>query len=90
VRGGMGGKETVRRLLEMDPNVKAVVSSGYSDDPVMTDFPGYGFSAAVTKPYSMDDLKNTLAKVHHVGNAVGGDAVDPAASAEAVQRPGYA
>ncbi len=90
VRGGMGGKETVRRLLEMDPNVKAVVSSGYSDDPVMTDFPGYGFCAAVTKPYSMDDLKKTMANVHHVGNAMRGADADPAPSAAAVHGPGYA
>jgi two-component system, cell cycle sensor histidine kinase and response regulator CckA len=44
VPGAMGGKETMARLLEIDPQVKAVVSSGYSDDPIMADFQKYGFS----------------------------------------------
>lgn len=65
VRGGMGGKEVVQRLLEIEPGLKAVVSSGYSEDPVMTDFSDYGFSAAVIKPYSIDDLRETIEKVLH-------------------------
>jgi PAS domain S-box-containing protein len=60
VRGGMGGKEVARRLLEMEPNLKALVSSGFSDDPVMTDCSAYGFSDAITKPYSMNELLDKI------------------------------
>jgi len=56
----MGGKETIKKLLEIDPDVKAVVSSGYSTDPIMADFKKYGFSAVVTKPYSVGELEKTL------------------------------
>ena len=64
VKGGMGGKGAVKRLLEIDPQVKAVVSSGYSDDPVMTDFRRYGFIGALPKPYTMKDLLEALDSVH--------------------------
>ncbi len=43
IRGGMGGKETIKKLLELDPDVKAIVTSGYSNDPVMANFREYGF-----------------------------------------------
>ncbi|HMK66071.1 MAG TPA: hypothetical protein VK564_09770, partial [Thermodesulfobacteriota bacterium] len=43
IRGGMRGKETLKRLLEIDPEVKAIVASGYSQDPVMQDYQEYGF-----------------------------------------------
>jgi CheY-like chemotaxis protein len=49
VRGGMGGKEAIRKLMEIDPHVTGVVSSGYSDDSVMTDFEKYGFKGVVAK-----------------------------------------
>ncbi len=63
VKGGMGGKTAILKLLEMDPDTKAIVSSGYSNDPVMTDFKKYGFRAALLKPYSMEELRRTLDKV---------------------------
>lgn len=63
VPGGMGGKETIRRLLEIDPDVKAIVSSGYSTDPIMSDFRSYGFSAVAVKPYSVEALEETLARL---------------------------
>jgi len=63
VRGGMGGKETIRELIEIDPDVKGVVSSGYSDDPGMTDFKQHGFSGAVAKPYSLEELGGKLSQV---------------------------
>lgn len=56
VPGRMGGKETIARLLRIDPSVRAIVSSGYSNDPVMADFKEYGFSAVVPKPYSLNRL----------------------------------
>ncbi|HBF42038.1 MAG TPA: hybrid sensor histidine kinase/response regulator, partial [Desulfobacteraceae bacterium] len=63
VPGGMGGKETVEKLIELDPEVKAIVSSGYSTDPVMANFRQYGFGAIVTKPYSMKELAEALHRV---------------------------
>ena len=63
VPGGMGGKETMARLLEIDPQVKAIVSSGYSDDPIMADFQKYGFSGVIAKPYRISELGKILNKV---------------------------
>lgn len=61
--GGMGGKETIRYLLELDPTIKAVASSGYSDDPVMAHHQKYGFRAVLTKPYTLKELETTLSNV---------------------------
>lgn len=58
--GGMGGKETIRHLLELDPAIKAVASSGYSDDPVMAHHNKYGFRAVLAKPYTLKELETTL------------------------------
>ncbi|MFX1342961.1 MAG: PAS domain S-box protein [Promethearchaeota archaeon] len=63
IRGGMGGKETIKKLLELDPRVNAIVSSGYFYDPVMADFRKYGFSGVVAKPYTINELSETLSKV---------------------------
>jgi CheY-like chemotaxis protein len=60
VRGGMGGVETVQKLREIDPEVKAVVSSGYSDDAVTWNYYELGFNAFLKKPYNMNDLKDAL------------------------------
>ncbi len=60
IPGGMGGKEAIKKLLEEDPEAKVIVSSGYSDDPVMSDFQQYGFSGVVTKPYRIHDLGEML------------------------------
>ncbi|MBF0468487.1 MAG: PAS domain-containing protein [Desulfamplus sp.] len=63
IPGGMGGKETVRHLKEIDPNVKAVVSSGYSNDPVMSDYLDYGFAGVMPKPVSMTELVHLLKSI---------------------------
>lgn len=63
VPGGMGGKEAVRKLLEIDPEARGIVSSGYSDDPVMADFRAHGFRAVLPKPYRLLELKNVLGAV---------------------------
>jgi CheY-like chemotaxis protein len=60
---GMGGKETIEQLRKFDPEVKAIVSSGYTDDPVVQDFSRYGFSGSLTKPYKITDLKNLLERL---------------------------
>ncbi len=60
VPGKMGGKETVKHLLEIDPNVKAIVSSGYSNDPVMAKYSDYGFCAVIVKPYRVEELEEVL------------------------------
>lgn len=60
IPGGMGGKEAIKRLLEIDPQVKAIVSSGYSTDPIMADFRSYGFASLVTKPYKIEELSSVL------------------------------
>jgi CheY-like chemotaxis protein len=63
VPGGMGGQETMARLLEIDPQVKAIVSSGYSDDPIMADFQKYGVNGVIAKPYRISELGKILHKV---------------------------
>ena len=63
IPGGMGGKETMKELLVMDPHVKAIVSSGYSSDPIMSDFKQYGFRDIIAKPYRMEDLEEVLKRV---------------------------
>jgi DNA-binding NarL/FixJ family response regulator len=63
VPGGLGGKEAVRKLLEIDPGVKAIVSSGYSNDPVMSDPAAYGFGGVVVKPYNAEELGKALYKI---------------------------
>lgn len=63
IPGGMGGRETMARLLEIDPGVKAIVSSGYSNDPVMADFRKYGFSGVLAKPYQSKQLCEALREI---------------------------
>jgi CheY-like chemotaxis protein len=63
VRGGAGGKETISRLLALDPEARAIVISGYSNDPVMAEFPEHGFRARLSKPVSLDSLRMTLNEV---------------------------
>lgn len=65
VPGGMGGRETVRRLLEIDPDVRAIVSSGYPNDPAMIDPEMYGFRGVVPKPYAVQDMIAGLNRVLH-------------------------
>ncbi|HHO47599.1 MAG TPA: PAS domain S-box protein [Desulfobacteraceae bacterium] len=60
VPGGMGGLEAMRRLTALDQGIRAIVSSGYTDDPVMNDYRDYGFSGIVTKPYDLDRLSQAL------------------------------
>jgi len=63
VQGGMGGEKAMAKLLEADPAIKAVISSGYADDPVMKDYRNYGFADAIAKPYTMEKLQELLEKL---------------------------
>ncbi len=67
VPGGMGGKETVEELRKIDPQIKAIVSSGYSEDPIMANFAEYGFSAVIAKPYTVVELSKILQEVLNTG-----------------------
>ncbi|MFH1369030.1 MAG: response regulator [Elusimicrobiota bacterium] len=60
IPGGMGGKEAVLKILEIDPDAKAIVSNGYSTDPIMSDFKKYGFSNVLTKPFSLEEVSVVL------------------------------
>ena len=63
VSGGMGGDETIRKLRGLDSEVRAIVSSGYSDNPVVANFPAWGFKGAVIKPYRATELCEAVARV---------------------------
>ncbi|MCP3900129.1 MAG: response regulator [Desulfobacteraceae bacterium] len=63
IPGGMGGKETIRELLKIDPTAKAVVTSGYSSDNVLSNFKEYGFKNVVKKPFRIQELSTILQEV---------------------------
>ncbi|TAN41853.1 MAG: PAS domain S-box protein [Nitrospirae bacterium] len=63
IRGGMGGSETLKRMKVIDPEVKAIVSSGYSEDSSMEDYKKQGFAASLKKPYDINKLKSILDEV---------------------------
>lgn len=56
IPAGIGGKETIKELIKIDPDVKGIVSSGYSNDAIMANYRQYGFSGVISKPYRPDDL----------------------------------
>ena len=59
----MGGKGTVRELTRLDSNVKAIVASGYSSDPIIADYWEYGFRGVIEKPFSVDELSQVIKMV---------------------------
>ena len=63
IPGGMGGKDAIKKLLEIDPELKAIVFSGYSDDPVMANFKEYGFKGMMPKPFESRSLGKVLHEV---------------------------
>jgi CheY-like chemotaxis protein len=63
IPGGMGGKETVTKLLAIDPQAKAIVASGYANDPIMSEYQQYGFQGCIAKPYRADALHQVLRQV---------------------------
>jgi PAS domain S-box-containing protein len=63
IPGGMGGKEAIRRILDIDPQAKAVVASGYATDPIIADFREYGFCERIAKPYKSEELHAILHRI---------------------------
>ncbi|MBI5742966.1 MAG: response regulator [Elusimicrobia bacterium] len=63
ISGGMGGAEAVKKLKELDPSAKAIVSSGYADAPIMADYGAHGFLGMLSKPYQLEDLAAIMGKV---------------------------
>jgi two-component system cell cycle sensor histidine kinase/response regulator CckA len=63
ISGGMGGKETIGILVAADPAARVIVSSGYSNDPIMASYKDFGFTSVLAKPYRLSQLKDTLAVV---------------------------
>jgi DNA-binding NarL/FixJ family response regulator len=68
--GGMDGTQATARLREIDPDIRAIVSSGHNGDPIMCDCRKFGFMAAVAKPYELSQL------VRAVGEVLAADSTD--------------
>lgn len=60
IPGGMGGKDAILELKQLDPEVLVIVSSGYANDPIMANYRDYGFSAVLSKPFNIEELSKTL------------------------------
>jgi len=63
VRPGKRGECAIEKLIEIDPDVKAIITSGYSDEAIMSDYRRYGFCRIIAKPYGIEELSETLHKV---------------------------
>ncbi len=63
IKGGMGGKDAVKKIREVDKDIPIIVSTGYSDDDIVAEYRDYGFSGVLTKPFKMEELKETLEKL---------------------------
>jgi CheY-like chemotaxis protein len=60
IPGGMGGDEALETLRELDPDIKAIVTSGYSNDPIMAQAAEYGFRGVLPKPFGYDEVARVL------------------------------
>ena len=65
IPGGMGGSQAIKQLKEINPDVLAIVSSGYTNDPIIADYSHYGFSGCVVKPYRAEELNEALCAALH-------------------------
>ncbi len=63
IRGGMGGKEAASKILELDKDAKLLVASGYSNDPILTEYTQYGFRGALVKPFDLNAISETLSRL---------------------------
>lgn len=66
IPGGMGGREAAQKILDYDPTACLIVSSGYSNDPVIAEYGHYGFSAAITKPYKVNSITEVLTELSNL------------------------
>ena len=71
IPGGMGGESAVQEILAINPAAKVIVSSGYSNDPIMAHYQDYGFSAAIVKPFQIQDIMDVLNKLLMPSNCAG-------------------
>ncbi len=62
IPGDIGGKDAIKEILALDPQAKAIASSGYADDPVMSNHTNYGFTGVAAKPYTQEELKGAIIK----------------------------
>jgi PAS domain S-box-containing protein len=62
IPGGMGGKEAIQKIKQINPDVKAIVSSGYSNDPIMANYSDFGFCDVLPKPFTIQEIKALIAK----------------------------
>ncbi len=76
ISGGMGGRQTLSKLLAIDPQVKAIVASGYTTDPVLVNFEHYGFCGGIAKPYRAQQLYEVLQQL-----------IEAPAAASTISRP---
>ncbi len=69
VRGGLGGVATIERLRNLDPQVNAIICSGYSDESALSEFLAYGFRGALPKPFTRNELSDALQRTLGSGQA---------------------
>ncbi|MBN2710195.1 MAG: response regulator [Calditrichaceae bacterium] len=60
IPGGMGGRETIEKLREIDPEINAIISSGYTNDEMLVNYKAFGFKEAVVKPYTIEQLSKAI------------------------------
>jgi DNA-binding NtrC family response regulator len=63
IQKGMDGAETIKKLLQIDPNVKYIISSGYASNEIMSNYEKYGFKECLEKPFTVTELANKLNKI---------------------------
>jgi two-component system cell cycle sensor histidine kinase/response regulator CckA len=63
IPGGMGGSKAIKKILKLNPQAKVIVSSGYSNDPVMANYMDHGFSGVITKPFKINELSEAIHKI---------------------------
>ncbi len=63
IPGGMGGKDAIRKIIQIDPDARVIVSSGYSQDIVVANYKKHGFKGVINKPYTIDELSTVLKEV---------------------------
>lgn len=60
---GMGGKVAMLKLLELAPNVKAIVSSGYASEDIIVEYDKHRFKGVIAKPYTVNEMRDVIKKV---------------------------